>query len=147
MTSTSMSWDSPLRNNWMVLLFPWVYPAFRAYSSKVVMYSSIFGNFMVIFSSSLLARYSRVESWNWVANSTRNWSHTAGMLSWAGFKPSIQLPMSWAHIATLSPLRRVSVNATFLIGELKPATSWFRCRYPLTSSMKLSAWSLSPEKI
>ena len=64
MTSMSTSWLSLLWNSWMVSLFPWVYPAFQAYSLKVVIYLSILGNHIVIFSSSLLARYSRVESWN-----------------------------------------------------------------------------------
>ena len=147
MISVSTSWLSPLRNSWIVSLFPWVYPAFQAYSSKVVIYSLMKGKHMVIFSNSFLAQYLWVESWNWVANSMRNWSHTAGTLSWAGFNPSIQIPISCAHMATLSPLRRVSIKVTFLIGELKPATSLFRWRYPLTSSMKLLAWSLSPVKI
>ena len=41
---------------------------------------------------------------------------------------------------------RVRVNATFLYGELYPATSALRQRYPLTSSMKLSTLDQSPLK-
>src|SRR5579859_4080850 len=38
----------------------------------------------------------------------------------------------------------VRVRATLLMGELNPVTSWFRRRYPLTSSMKSLAVVLFP---
>ena len=42
---------------------------------------------------------------------------------------------------------RVSSSATFLIGELKPATSQFRRRYALSFSIKSSALVRSPVNI
>ena len=66
------------------------------------------------------------------------------MLSMTGSNVLSQLPMFHTHCAGSSPLIRVRVNATFLYGELYPAMSVFRQKYPLTSSMKSSAldWSL-----
>ena len=55
--------------------------------------------------------------------------------------------MSLNHWAVLSPLIKVRVKATFLNGELYPATSTFRHRYAFTLSMKSLALVLSPRKI
>ena len=60
--------------------------------------------------------------------------------------PSSQLPMSLTHWAVLSPFIKVRVKATFLNGELYPATSAFRHKYAFTSSMKSSALVLLPRK-
>ena len=105
------------------------------------------GHCMRHLSSDILARCCLLRSWNWVSNSSRNWVHTMGKfwLTWSS--PSIQVPMSLTHPATSSPLIRVRVNETFLIGELNPAMSWLTRKYALTSSMKSSALVRSPVKI
>ena len=77
-------------------------------------------------------------------NSCWNIFHTIGALSLIGSSSSIHQPMSRFHPETSGPLMSVRVRATLLMGELNPATSWFRRRYPLTSSMNSSAVVLSP---
>ena len=69
------------------------------------------------------------------------------MLSSTGSSPLIHHPMSHAHPAMSSPLMNVRVMATFLIGESNPATPMLALKYPSTSSIKQSAWDLSPSKI
>ena len=89
----------------------------------------------------------RWESWNCCANSCRNCSQTKGTWLMTGSSWSIHQPISRTHPATSGPLIKVSVRETFFLGELNPAMSWLRRRYPLTSSMKLSALVQSPVNI
>ena len=138
---------TPSRNIVIVSALPVAYPAIQTSSSKSEMYSSMRFPFIFRFFSWAHAFSSLVESWYCALNMSRNVVHTAGILSTRGFRPSIVSPMVLTQLDTFGPFICVRVNVTFFIGELNPATSWFRQRYPLTSSMKSSALVWSPSNL
>ena len=135
---------SPLRKMLVVSAFPKVYPACLAYHSKLAMYWAILGQCILHFSRAILPHCCLLGSWNWASNSSRNWVQMMGKLSWIQLSLSIHILMSLTHPATSSPLIRVRVKVTFLIGESNPAMSSLTWKYALTSLIKLSAfiWSL-----
>ena len=125
---------------------------FRSYSTLItrsskVLVNSLTAKLSILICSILLrACSSSVESWKRSKNLVRELIHMSGTLSACGSRLSSQSLICLAHNATFSPLMRVRVKATFLIGELNPATSALTWRYALTSSMKAFALVRSPEK-
>jgi hypothetical protein len=107
---------------------------------------SISGKCILRPSSCTQALSSFCVSWNCWPNSSRNCVHRSSMLS-ASPSVSKKSPMSQVHPAVSGPLISIKVNAIFLMGKSNPATSWLSHKYPLTSSMKLSALLQSPVNI
>ena len=147
MISQRILGSTPSRNMVIVLALPVAYPAIRTSSSKSETYLLIRFPFILRFFSWARAFSSLVESWYCTLNMSRNVVHTAGMLLMRGSRFSIVSPIVLTQLATLGPFMCVSVKATFFIGELNPAMSWFRRRYPLTSLMKSSALIQSPSNV
>src|SRR6266850_3484197 len=136
-----MDWDRPLRKKLIVSSFPTVYPASQARSSNLAIYWSISGNFIQQLLRSSRAHCCCWELVNCSVNSVWNCSHTSSMLSTAGSRVSIHLPMLCAHPATSLPLIIVKVIDTLHIGDSNQATPLFAQKYPSTSSRK--SWALA----
>src|SRR6266566_3880850 len=145
-TSARTPFDNPLRKNCMFSGFVIVYPASRLVSSKVAMYLSISGNFILRFSSLFRALFSFWESTYCCSKAIRNVSHTMGWSSIAGSSVSIQSPIARVHPDVACPFMNVRTIATFVIGDENPGTCRLRRMYFFTSSIKSSALVRSPSK-